>query len=125
MATIVMGLVIGGALGAGAIILVTRAGSGPQKQVDGKPMSYWLQCLDNENATLRSEARVALPQFGADAIVPVVDLLDEPHAQSDAADILSIMGPQAVPPLIDCLRNGTTNQRLGAIKALDRIGAPA
>ena len=125
LATIVMAVVIGGAVGAAGILFLSRAGRTEAQKVNGQPMSYWLKCLDSESEGLRAEATQVLPQFGNDAITPVIELLDEPRAQMQAADVLALIGPSAVGPLIESLKTGPTNKRLGAIKALERIGAPA
>src|SRR5262245_7696981 len=120
-----MAVVIGGAIGAVAIWLLSRETRQPGPSINGHPLSYWVRCLDNDNAEVRFEAVKTLPKFKNDAIAPVVELLDEPRAQNDAVEVLAKIGPPAVPALMATLESGSVNTRLGAIKTLDRIGAPA
>src|SRR5688572_16607019 len=117
-----MALLMGGALGAASIYFVARSSPGETRLVEGQPISYWVRCLESDDESLREKAVVNLPKYGADAVYKVMPMLESGMAQDGAVEVMFKIGAPAVRPLIDVLAVGSTHMRIGAIRALNRMG---
>ena len=125
---IVVSLLLGALLGAGAVSLLTRIRPpGNGLLVRGQPMQYWLSWMDSEDAERRAEAAAALPQFGKPAIKPLVDLLgsEHPPTRQAARDALVSVGPPAVYELENALDDRPPVKQILAIEVLQKMGNAA
>ncbi|MEO6436887.1 MAG: HEAT repeat domain-containing protein [Tepidisphaeraceae bacterium] len=127
---IAIAVVLGSVLGAAAVSFLTRTRDRNEVVVRGFTMSYWLNWLDSDDAPRRAEAAAALPQFGAPAIEPLVELLgsEHPPTRQSAADALFTLGPPAVPELTAALGGKPPAKQILAIEVLQKLGgasAPA
>ena len=83
-----------------------------------------LGALDDENGHVRAAAAAALGEIGSSkAARPLIPLLKEPLTWGPAQNAISQLGPAAVDPLIDALRD--KNQKRGSIAyLLGKLGDP-
>jgi hypothetical protein len=72
---ILIPIVLGGLLSAALFIALSRQPSRHQL-VGGKPLEYWVQCLDSGNVALRESAAINLPLFGVEAAPALIEHLD-------------------------------------------------
>jgi hypothetical protein len=128
---ILFAVAVGGALSAGLFVALSRQGS-TRKLVAGYPLTYWVQCLDSGQDELRAAAQRNLPQFGVDAVAPLVARLDSelPEIASTSAATLAKMPPAlTVPLLAAALRPGAVGssaaRRCAAIELLSPMPAVA
>lgn len=119
---ILTALLFGGVVGGGAIWFIARSSDTGGTLIEGHPLSYWVKCLDNDNAEIRLHAVAVLPKFGPDAVKAVIPMLDTAVGQDAAIEVLAKIGTPSVQPLIHALEAGSPQLRIGAILALDRMG---
>src|SRR4051812_23869859 len=123
IATIAAAVLIGGIVGGLGLLLVIRS-TAPVKLVNGFPLSYWTRAIQGDDASMRAAAAAALPQFGAQAIAPLIAMLDRPTVQVSAADVLAKFGATALPALVDVLDHGPQSRRMSALHALEGMSGP-
>src|SRR5205807_1924793 len=84
--------------------------------------------LNDPDALVRRMALQAIATIGpaaADAVQPVMALLDRPDTAVDAADALGRLGPAARPalkPLARLLASDAPAERWAAVRAMSQIG---
>jgi hypothetical protein len=119
-------LLIGAVVGVLVFIIASR-GTTHQQLVGGQPLSYWLLCLEADQASLRADAEATLPQFGSAAIGPLIERLDSPqHGTGESAlTALTMIGPSAIPQLTASLHSGSAARKIAAIKLLRSFGPSA
>src|SRR5437867_1486915 len=96
--------------------------------VGGQSLKYWVACLDSEKANLRASAVSNLPAFGAAAVEPLIERLDDDSSQvvEAATSVIRRIGPAGVGQLAAGLRRGGTPfRRIRIIEVLQTIGPPA
>jgi hypothetical protein len=120
--TILAAVIIGVVVGVLVFVVLSRQTS--QQLVGGQPLSYWLLCLDADQASLRTDAENALPQFGSAAIGPLIERLDSPQGATgeSAMTALTTIGPSAVPQLAASLHSGSAARKFAAIHLLRSLG---
>jgi HEAT repeat protein len=119
---ILLAVLIGGALGGAAIVFVTRTSHGDGRVIQGQPLSYWIASLDSDVEEMRLKAVGVLPSYGAEAVPQLIEKLDKPETQNGAVEALGKIGKPALGPLIEALSSSSEPTRVGAIRALDRLG---
>lgn len=127
---ILLAVVLGGFAGATAVVFLSRGLGRAELRVDGRTLREWKIWLDDDgddaNADLREDAWSAVVRFPpAEAVGPVVDLLDSPDldTRERAAAALVTLGAPAVPKLREALGAASPLRWLNAIDALRQIGA--
>jgi HEAT repeat protein len=119
---ILLAVLIGGALGGAAVFFVSRKPAAANRIIQGEPLSYWIRCLDSDVEELRLKAVAVLPLYGEDAVPELIDKLPNPQTQNGAIEALAKIGQPSVNPLIEALKSDNETMRVGAIRALDRLG---
>jgi HEAT repeat protein len=119
---ILLAVLIGGALGGAAVVFVSHRSVADGRIIQGQPLSYWIRCLDSDVEELRLKAVAVLPLYEADAVPRLIEKLAEPQAQNQAIEALAKIGQPSVNPLINALQSSDETTRVGAIRALDRLG---
>jgi HEAT repeat protein len=110
-------------------LLLSGCGQSPPLTVRGKPVSHWVQALENPDARVRRKAVGALGNVGAaDAqVVPaLVRAVKDRDARVRAAAVLALLkiGPEAreaVPALTAARRDRDAQVRAYAAKALAKV----
>ena len=98
---ILIAVLIGGALSAAFFVGLSRRP--PNRMlVAGYPLAYWVQCLDSGQDDLREAAKRNLPQFGVDAVGPLIERLDAESREVSAASAATLakMPPALTVPLL-------------------------
>lgn len=121
-------LTAGAFLLAGGWMLVGSrlAGGAPEPVHNGKPLSYWLKGLGNDDLSYRMGSQLALAAIGAAAVPGVSDALrtGTASAKYDAALVLgSLGGKDAVAALLAALPEPDTELREGVATGLGRAAA--
>lgn len=124
--------------GTAARRIASLGGSKPNLRYAGKSFDQWNEELQNDlDPETRIQAIAALGQFGANgltdqAIAALVPLLGSETATPDgkqvgrvAAETLASFGQAVVPALIETLQGADEKARLGAARALSRLGDAA
>lgn len=101
----------------------------------GRPVSYWREALINPNPTTQTEAARSLQQ-GGEAAVPVLSTLlsraegsstwEATEVRWKAADLMGKLGletPEAVPPLIQALKDDDLHVRTVAATSLGALAS--
>jgi hypothetical protein len=123
---ILVATVLGGTLSVVSLVILSREPP-TRRLVGGRPLAYWVACLDSGDAALRTAAERNLPQFGPDAVDPLVERLDDDSTDVTlaASAVIATIGPAGVPPLTAALRKGGTPFRRIAIIRLLKAAGPA
>jgi HEAT repeat protein len=113
------------------IVIVTAVGCGqaPPTQVGGKPVSHWVQALQDRDPQVRKKAVDKLGNVGtADpAVVPaLIQAVKDRDARVRAEAVLRLLqlGPaarDAVPALAEARKDPDAKVRAHAARALERI----
>jgi HEAT repeat protein len=119
---ILLAVVIGGALGGAAVVYVSRRSAADSRIIQGQSLSYWIRCLDSDVEELRLKAVAVLPLYGEDAVPQLIEKLANPQTQNGAIEALAKIGQPTVNPLVGALQSSEETKRVGAIRALDRLG---
>jgi HEAT repeat protein len=93
--------------------------------VEEEVLEELLHALTTAGDADRETAALALGGFGADAIEPLVSLLEEENPDTRwwaARALAEIGGPESVPPLLDALTDPHRDVRACAALALGRLG---
>lgn len=128
--TILSAALLGGALSVALVGILVRE---PNRQtlVGGQPLNYWIGCLDSGRADQRAAAVANLRAFGAAAVPPLIERLDDDSSDvvDAATSALSRIGPAGVPQLGAGLRRGGTPFRqiriIGLLQSMGAAAAPA
>jgi hypothetical protein len=125
---ILLAIAVGGTLSAVTLIVLSR--EPPSRQlIGGRPVQYWVGCLDSGDAKLREAAERNLPLFGAAAVDPLIERLDDDDdaVVIAASAVIFRVGPAAaVPRLVAGLRKGGTPfRRIAVIRLLKSLGPAA
>jgi hypothetical protein len=125
---ILIPIVLGGVLSAALFTALARQPHHRQL-VGGKPLEYWVQCLDSGNVALRESAITNLPLFGGEAAPALVEHLDadSPEVAEAASSCLAKIGSPAVPAMTAALhaRTATPARANAVIDLLARMGPAA
>lgn len=117
-AILLAAIVVGGLFGGGLIYILSRDAI-PARTINGYPLSYWINALDSDNSRTKKAAMASVPLFGIEAVRPTIKLLDDPHTQGSAVEVLAAIGRPAIPALLEKLATGPTDTRLAAMHAID------
>src|SRR5262245_15064685 len=101
-----------------------------EAQYQGKPSSYWIDCLQDDNWVVRLAGAYALCEIGPKAQAAVPHLTQALHDQNEfvreraflALGQIGAGAESSVPELISILRNGNKSSRIAAIRVLGQIG---
>jgi HEAT repeat protein len=90
----------------------------------GRPISYWMEALRENNPTLAADGVEALAQAGTDALPVLIASLNDPHsvARERTAEALAKMGSTSIPALMVALRDEDPYVRAGAARAFLYMG---
>jgi HEAT repeat protein len=91
---------------------------------EGRPISYWIESLREDNPALAASGIEALTHAGADALPALVACLNDPNslARARAAEALAKMGSTSIPALVTALRDEDPYVRAGAARAFLYMG---
>src|SRR5229473_3221703 len=111
------------------VLLLSGCGQSPPTMVSGKPVSHWVQALQDRVPRVRKKAVEALGNVGAAdpvAIPALIDALKDRDAGVRGAAVLALLkiGPdaeEAVPALTEAQKDKDAKVRSYAAKALERI----
>jgi HEAT repeat protein len=114
----------------GLVTLLVGCGKTPPTLADGKPVSHWLQALDDTDAQVRIKAIQALGSVGpADpAVIPaLIGAVNDPDTAVRVEAIVALLkiGPAAkaaIPVLKEAREDKDKQVRSYAVKALAKIG---
>ncbi|MFL5245691.1 MAG: HEAT repeat domain-containing protein [Gemmataceae bacterium] len=88
----------------------------------------WTNALKDKDVEVRRISVQALGQFAekAEGVIPnLMEAMKEPALRDTAAEALAAIGKPAIPALIQAVNGFQAQQRLGAVKALGKIGPDA
>jgi HEAT repeat protein len=90
----------------------------------GRPISYWMEALRENNQALAADGVEALSHAGADALPGLIASLNDPHslARERTAEALAKMGSTSIPALVAALRDEDPYVRAGAARAFLYMG---
>jgi HEAT repeat protein len=91
---------------------------------EGRPISYWMQVIREDNPALAAEGVEALSHAGSDALPALIASLNDPNslAREHTAEALAKMGSASIPALVDALRDEDPYVRAGAARAFLYMG---
>ena len=123
---ILLGIVLGGIVGALAVVFLSRSPIRTEARVEGRTMREWTIWLDDDSdMELREQAWAAMPRFsGAESSVALVELLgsNSDDTRNRAIAALVSLGPAGVPRLTAAVHDPSPLVRIHAIKTLKQIG---
>jgi hypothetical protein len=94
----------------------------------GQRVGHWTKSLKNWDSHVRGQAANALAHLGPKAHDAIPDLIDtlkdsDPMVRVEAASALAAVGSDAVKPLMEALKKSDKQVRMGAALALGHLGA--
>ncbi|HVK16173.1 MAG TPA: HEAT repeat domain-containing protein [Fimbriiglobus sp.] len=102
--------------------------AGGEPTSDTKPLSAWIELLGHEDPATRKRAAVALGRMGAaakPAIPALIRAFSDEQNCAAAVDALGLIGPTAIPDLLEEMKKKEKPLRWRAAIALGRIGPAA
>lgn len=107
------------------LLIRTIAKLGPRAKVSSPTLMNVLKTDADES--VRRAAADTLGGFGSDAVPELIEVVKEGNEQSQelAFHALALVGTPAVGPLVEALRESSQEKRTPLAKALGAIGAPA